>query len=152
MGTATPPEVRYSPSMAAKVRDVFCPDESVTRRVGAELSRALQPGDVVLLEGPLGAGKTTFVRGVLEGLGHTGPVRSPTFNLLQVFDTDPPVLHVDLYRLPSAQGIGLEDYLESHVCLVEWPERAPGFFAALTTIRIFIEFEGAGRRVRIVEG
>ena len=117
--------------------------------MGAEFSRELEQGDVILLEGPLGAGKTTFVRGVLEGLGFSGPVRSPTFNLLQVFDTSPAVLHADLYRLPSAQGIGLEDYLESHICLVEWPERASGYFEPMSPVRINIEFEGVGRRVRI---
>ena len=107
----------------AEVERYTLADETATRALGASLARRLQPGDLVRLEGPLGAGKTTLVRGLLEALGHEGPVRSPTFNLLQAFDTDPPVLHADLYRVASAGGTGLEDYLDTHVVLVEWADR-----------------------------
>ena len=123
------------------------PDEAATRALGASLARRLRPGDLVRLEGPLGAGKTTLVRGLLEALGHPGPVRSPTFNLLQAFDTDPPVLHADLYRVAGAEGTGLEDYLDTHVVLVEWPDRLPpdeGHW------RVEIAFEGEGRRAKVV--
>lgn len=126
----------------------FCADEAATRALGAEMSQIWRAGDLVLLEGDLGAGKTTFVRGVLEGLGYDGPVRSPTFNLLQTFETEPPVLHVDLYRLPSAAGLGLEEYFESHLVFIEWPDRAPAL-ASLSIWRVRIETEGVGRRVRI---
>ena len=124
----------------------FLDDESSTRAFGADLARRLAPGDLVRLEGPLGAGKTTLVRGLLEALGHEGPVRSPTFNLLQAFDTAPPVLHADLYRVGSAEGTGLEDYLDTHVVLVEWPDRLPpdeGHW------RVEIAFEGEGRRATV---
>lgn len=130
--------------------ETFCPDEAATRALAASLAAQLNAGDLVLLEGPLGAGKTTFVRGILEGLGYRGPVRSPTFNLLQVFNTTPPVVHVDLYRVNSTKGIGLEDYLATHLCLVEWPNRATEF-AKSRAIRVGIEFENDGRRIQIVD-
>lgn len=116
------------------------------RALGARLSERWKAGDLVLLEGPLGAGKTTLVRGVLEALGHRGGVRSPTFNLLQVYATHPPVLHADLYRLTSADGLGLEDYCDDHLCLIEWPDRLGDIEGA---IRVRIEFEGEGRTVEV---
>lgn len=104
---------------------------------------------MVLLEGPLGAGKTTFVRGALAALGHTGPVKSPTFSLMQEHDTVPPVLHADLYRVASAAGLGLEDYLVSHLCLIEWPDRL-GSLASPQAWRIEIAFaDGDSRRLTI---
>lgn len=104
----------------------------------------------MLLKGELGAGKTTLVRGVLEGLGFDGPVRSPTFNLIQTFDTKPPVMHADLYRLKSAIGVGLEDYLDTHLCLVEWPDRLGGLIDPDSAWQVEIEFEANGRLVRII--
>lgn len=130
---------------------VVLKDEAATRALGAELATQLRAGDVVLLSGELGAGKTTLVRGLVEALGHTGPVRSPTYNLLQAFDTDPPVLHVDLYRVESHKGIGIEDYLSTHVCLIEWPDRATGLVDPEKCWRIKIEFDGNGRTATVAE-
>jgi tRNA threonylcarbamoyladenosine biosynthesis protein TsaE len=124
-------------------------DEAATRALGASMVARLKAGDVVLLEGELGAGKTTFVRGLVEALGHTGPVRSPTFNLLQTFETEPPVLHADLYRLGSHRGTGIEDYLESHLCLIEWPDRAVGLVAEGAAWTIEIAFAGTGRTATV---
>jgi len=119
------------------------------RAFGASLATRLRAGDVVLLYGDLGAGKTTLVRGLLEGLGYVGPVRSPTFNLVQTFPTNPPVMHADLYRVGSYEGIGLEDYLESHLCLIEWPDRATGLVSVEDCWLITIDFEEPGRRVTV---
>jgi tRNA threonylcarbamoyl adenosine modification protein YjeE len=128
---------------------VFSANESETRTLAAQLATSAKPGDVFLLDGPLGAGKTTFVRGFLEALGHDGPVRSPTFNLLQTFETEPPVMHADLYRVKSWQGIGLEDYLETHMCLIEWPDRAMGLVDPMNCWRIDIAFSEGGRSITI---
>jgi len=95
---------------------------------GRKLADALRPGDVVTLSGPLSAGKTTMVRGVLSGLGHRGDVPSPSFAIVQPYeDLNPPVWHVDLYRIddPSdLEELGLDDVGAEGVMLVEWPEHA----------------------------
>lgn len=119
------------------------------RALGASLAPEFSPGDVVFLEGDLGAGKTTFVRGFLEGLGHLGPVRSPTFNLVQTFATDPPVLHADLYRVGGAEGIGLEDTFDTHISLIEWPDRAHGLVDPSEAWHVRIAFVPEGRVVEV---
>ncbi|MER3496007.1 MAG: tRNA (adenosine(37)-N6)-threonylcarbamoyltransferase complex ATPase subunit type 1 TsaE, partial [Armatimonadota bacterium] len=78
--------------------------------------------DAFLLSGELGAGKTVFARGFLGALGWEGAVRSPTYPILHPYPTSPPVLHADLYRLSSAEGIGVEDYESTHILLIEWPD------------------------------
>lgn len=110
------------------------------KELGGDLAAKWKAGDVVLLTGPLGAGKTTFVRGVLRSLNFDGPVRSPTYNLLQTFPTEPPVLHADLYRLQNALGIGLEDYLDDYLCLIEWPERLGELVATEDVWSVSIDF------------
>lgn len=119
------------------------------RRLGASLARRLMPGDVLLLEGPLGAGKTTLIRGLLEELGVSEPVRSPTFNLLHLYPTNPPFAHVDLYRVATWEGIGLEDLADTHVVAIEWGSRAGGFADPTTSWLIAIEPEANGRRVTV---
>ena len=105
-----------------------------TQRLGARLGRLLGPGDVLLLQGGLGAGKTVFAQGVARGLGIQEPVTSPTFTLIREYEGALRLYHVDLYRLGGdvdAAGIGLEDYLYGEgVTLVEWAERAPGIIPA----------------------
>lgn len=128
---------------------VFVESEAELKTLAGRIGKAFAPGDIVLLSGPLGAGKTTFVRGYLESLGHLGPVRSPTFNLIQVFDTSPPVAHADLYRVASAAGTGLAEYFDSHVCLIEWPDRLGSLVDPDSCWGINIEFSGAGRAVTL---
>ena len=104
------------------------PDEAATRDAGASLAAALAPGDIVLLDGPLGAGKTTFVRGLLHALGHVGEVPSPSFALVQPYDDLAlPLWHVDLYRIDRPDELaelGLETIRDDGVLVVEWPQRA----------------------------
>ena len=100
--------------------------EAATINAGRTLGRRLSPGAVVLLEGPLGAGKTAFVRGLAEGLGCDGEdVSSPTFTIVQEYRGRVTLQHVDLYRLGPAEvdDLALEDLMEGAVTAVEWPDR-----------------------------
>jgi tRNA threonylcarbamoyladenosine biosynthesis protein TsaE len=100
--------------------------EHETSEVGRELARRVRPGQAVLLDGPLGAGKTAFVRGLAEGLGSPADeVSSPTFTIIQEYRGATPLQHVDLYRLSPAEAddLGLDEMLETHVVAVEWPDR-----------------------------
>jgi len=104
------------------------PDLDATARLGARIAAGLKLGDAVALWGDLGAGKTTLARAILQALGVTEEVPSPTFTLVQSYDTRPPIAHFDLYRLKHAremQELGFEDALDNGAVLVEWPERAP---------------------------
>jgi tRNA threonylcarbamoyladenosine biosynthesis protein TsaE len=104
------------------------PDLDATRILGAHIAAALRPGDAVALSGDLGAGKTTLARAILAGLGVDEAVPSPTFTLVQRYDTPGlTVSHYDLYRLKHAREmdeLGLEEALEEGAALIEWPERA----------------------------
>jgi tRNA threonylcarbamoyladenosine biosynthesis protein TsaE len=111
----------------AVARTVLLPDPAATRTLGARIARALEPGDLVALEGPLGAGKTALARAILAALGVAGEVPSPTFTLVQTYETlRGEAWHVDLYRLRHAEEtreLGLEDAFATAICLVEWPDR-----------------------------
>jgi len=98
-----------------------------TERLGEGLARHLAIGDLLLLGGPLGAGKTRFVAGLARGLGGRGRVRSPSFTLLHEYAGRVPLFHADLYRLETREvaGLGLEESLEQGVLVVEWGERLP---------------------------
>ena len=96
-----------------------------TRKIAAKTMLNLRPGDVVLLTGDLGAGKTTFVGGALEALGYKDHVISPTFNILKCyFEVKPNVFHIDAYRLEDQNiDIGLDEYIEGNgVTFIEWPK------------------------------
>lgn len=100
--------------------------EGETVAAGRDLGRRLRPGAVVLIEGPLGAGKTAFARGLAEGLGCNGDdVSSPTFTIVQEYRGRTRLQHVDLYRLTPAEtdDLALEDLMEDCVMAVEWPDR-----------------------------
>jgi len=104
-----------------------------TERLGAALAPWLRPGDVVALSGPLGAGKTRLVAGLVHALTPGARVRSPSFTLVSEFDGPPPVFHLDLYRLDDerdVEDLGLEDYAERGALLVEWGERLPDAWLA----------------------
>lgn len=107
------------------------PGVSDTEALGRRLAALLRRGDVVYLEGPLGAGKTVLARGLIQALaGEAIEVPSPTFSLVQSYDLDPPVTHADLYRLEDAAEVaelGLDEAAEAGILLVEWPDRGEGF-------------------------
>jgi tRNA threonylcarbamoyl adenosine modification protein YjeE len=109
-------------------REFPLPDLDATTRLGAGIAAGLKLGVAVALWGDLGSGKTTLARAILRSLGVTEDVPSPTFTLVQSYDTHPPVSHYDLYRLRNAREmaeLGFDDALAQGVVLVEWPERAP---------------------------
>jgi tRNA threonylcarbamoyladenosine biosynthesis protein TsaE len=127
---------------------------SETEAAGADLAERLRPGDVVLVSGELGTGKTTFVRGAARALGVEGPVTSPTFTIGQVLDGEREVAHLDLYRLESLGGEDpalLEDYLTpERIAFVEWPAvGAPQIERVAARVRL--EHLGGDRRRITVE-
>ena len=106
------------------------PTSEEMQRLGTRLTHLLQDGDVVLLTGDMGNGKSEFARGVARGLGITGPVPSPSFTILNVYDEGRiPLYHFDWYRLNSAEELfemGMDEYLGGDgVAVVEWPSRCP---------------------------
>ncbi len=121
-----------------------------TRRLGQRLGRLLRPGDVVLLSGELGAGKTVFVQGVARGLGYQGAVSSKSFVLLGEYPGRIKLYHADLYRLEApeqAAELALDELCADGALVVEWPERAPGIFAE---DHLLIRFDVTGERTRIL--
>lgn len=100
--------------------------EGETSEVGREMAASLRRGQAVLLEGPLGAGKTAFVRGLAEGLGaNPADVSSPTFTIVQEYRGGTPLQHIDLYRLspPEVDDLGIDEMLDTTIVAVEWPDR-----------------------------
>jgi len=128
-------------------------NEAATEALGAALARAIRPGDVIALSGPLGVGKTALARAIVRALGHAGEVPSPSFAIVQPYEElNPPLWHVDLYRIEDSSELG-ELGLDSAgdaVLLVEWPERAGegGWPGAL---RLTMDFGQNGDRILTAE-
>ena len=122
-----------------------------TEQAGARLAGELAPGDVVLVSGELGAGKTTFVRGACRALGVTAKVTSPTFTIGQLYAGQPDVAHLDLYRLEGAEPGLLDDYLTpDRIGFLEWPELAEPELERVSA-RVRIEHVGEHERRIVVE-
>jgi len=126
-------------------------DEADMLNAGRDFSEGLTPGTLVFLNGDLGAGKTTFVRGVLRGLGHEGSVKSPTYNLVEPYAVgELAVFHFDLYRLNDAEELeymGMRDYLnDKSICFVEWPNKGAGWLPE-PDISIEIKINGTEREL-----
>jgi tRNA threonylcarbamoyladenosine biosynthesis protein TsaE len=139
-------------------RRLTAADAAATRAIGARLAAALLAVDpaeplIIGLTGELGAGKTTLVGGLLEALGHTGPVRSPTYALIEPYRlADRDLHHCDLYRLrdpEELEDLGLRDLLTARsVLLVEWPERA-GDRLRPPDLSLRLDYSAAGREVGV---
>lgn len=135
----------------------YLPDEQATLTLGAELAGLLAGNDgfakdaVVYLRGELGAGKTTLVRGILRALGFAGPVKSPTYTLLEPYE-DQSIYHFDLYRIGDSQEldfIGFDDHMAARsIKLIEWPERG-GHRLPQPDIEVALRTEGQGRSADI---
>jgi tRNA threonylcarbamoyladenosine biosynthesis protein TsaE len=121
-----------------------------TEEVGARIATELGPGDVVLVSGELGAGKTTLIRGACRALGVTDPVTSPTFTIGQRYTGRFPVSHLDLYRLEGLEGEEpglLDDYLtEDAVAFVEWPPAVEPVLEPAPAMRVDLAHDGGDRR------
>lgn len=132
---------------------LYLDDEAATVAAGERFGRAARAGGVVFLEGTLGAGKTTFSRGVLRALGHSGAVKSPTYTLVEPYEfAGAQVFHFDLYRLGDPEELeymGIRDYFrDEHLCLVEWPSRGEGVLP-VADVLLTLTVEPPGRRLRL---
>lgn len=130
--------------------DLFLPDDSATSAFGARLAAQLRPGDIVLLDGDLGAGKTALARTIVRTLvgDQRLDVPSPTFALVQPYEAPGgPILHADLYRLASEREIDELGFFDdpASIVLVEWPERAPSL-QKLATVFIHLGIPKTGGR------
>jgi tRNA threonylcarbamoyladenosine biosynthesis protein TsaE len=135
---------------------IFLADADATTALGRALAPQLAVGEAVLLYGPLGMGKSTLARGLIRALaGPEEDVPSPTFTLVQFYETDPPVAHFDLYRLTrpeEAFEIGLDDALDVGCALIEWPERLgddPARALGPNRLSITLEERGEGRHATV---
>ena len=124
-------------------------DPQATEAFGAKLAALVRPGDVITLQGPLGAGKTSIARGLLAALGLVGEAPSPSFAIVQPYappEVRLPVLHVDLYRIDDSgeiEELGLDDAERDSLLIVEWPERAgAGYWPHALALSLTIEPDG----------
>lgn len=129
--------------------DLDSPERQET--LGRRLAPLLTGRCLVFLSGELGTGKTTLVRGILQGLGHRGPVRSPTYTLIEPYEfSHRPVFHLDLYRLGDPQELdylGIRDLLaEDSLVLIEWPERGAGALPS-ADLAIHLAYSAHGGRI-----
>jgi len=125
-----------------------------TRRLGRRLAAAIEPGDVIALEGDLGTGKTELVKGIAEGLGVTASVHSPTFVLHHRYLGRLPIEHYDLYRLEGLSWVdtGLDEPAPDAVTLIEWPERAAVLETWATTLIRLADRGEQRRALTLVRG
>ncbi|WP_409019321.1 tRNA (adenosine(37)-N6)-threonylcarbamoyltransferase complex ATPase subunit type 1 TsaE [Brevundimonas vesicularis] len=132
------------------------PDAEATTRLGQAIAPLLEPGEAILLYGPLGMGKSTLARGLIRALTRPDEdVPSPTFTLVQFYESDPPIAHFDLYRLSrpdEAFEIGLDEALDEGCALIEWPERLgedPARFLGPDILTITLAEAGEGRAATV---
>lgn len=130
---------------------IYLENEAATEAFGARLASACKLQGLITLSGDLGSGKTTLSRGLIRAAGHTGPVKSPTFTLLEPYELDTGrIMHFDLYRMTDPEEleyIGFRDYLDAHtLCLIEWPEKAAGVLPE-ADLELNLGISGTGRQI-----
>lgn len=134
------------------IASTFLATEEDTARLGRWFATHLVAGDVLLLNGEIGAGKSHFARSLIrERLGRMEDVPSPTFTLVQTYQADVEIWHADLYRLSHPDEVlelGLDDAFANAICLIEWPDRL-GKLAPKTATTLTFSAEGDGRRVTV---
>ncbi len=140
-------------TIPASVLEIASPSVEQTQELGARLGKIVQAGDVIALQGDLGAGKTNFVQGLARGLGITEDVNSPTFILAnEYYSGRLPLFHIDAYRVrdaAEAEGFGLDDYLNGNgVTVIEWAERVRD---ALPRDVLWIQFEYVSENARGIQ-
>lgn len=131
------------------MRDEVTRSPAETEAFGERVGKRLRAGDLVLLTGELGAGKTTFVRGVARGAGSSAQVASPTFQLVRMYTGRVQLAHIDLYRIEAPSelaDLGLDELLDQGAVVVEWGERLEALEAALVHIE---HLEGDRRMIRV---
>lgn len=134
------------------------PNEAATLAFGGALAHAIQPGLTIFLHGDLGAGKTTLVRGLLQGLGYIGKVKSPTYTLVEPYEmlaargAPLNIYHFDLYRFNDEEeweAAGFRDFFNAgSVCLIEWPEKAAQLLPT-ADLEIYLEILQDGRHIKL---
>ncbi|MEE9493430.1 MAG: tRNA (adenosine(37)-N6)-threonylcarbamoyltransferase complex ATPase subunit type 1 TsaE [Gammaproteobacteria bacterium] len=134
----------------------WLPDDAATRAFGARLKSLLQPGDIVYLQGDLGAGKTTLVRALLRSMGYKGVVKSPTYTLIETYHPDAlTVHHLDVYRLTEPEELewlGIRDLFDkATIALIEWPEKGVGFLPP-ATVTVSLAVKQEGRQIEVSRG
>ena len=129
---------------------LYLADADATTRLGQWFAARLGAGDCVLLEGPIGAGKSHFARALIQArMGRAEDVPSPTFTLVQTYQADVDIWHADLYRLTHPDEVlelGLEAAFDGAICLIEWPDRL-GAYAPVGAMRLTFAEKGEGRSV-----
>ena len=131
----------------------YIANEAAMVALGGEIGQTLCAGDIILLKGNLGAGKTTLTRGILQAFGWQGAVKSPTYTIVEPYEQlTIPIYHFDLYRLSDwdeLEALGYRDYLNAQsIVLLEWPERVP-LLADMATGVIQIDYADTGRQVSV---
>jgi tRNA threonylcarbamoyladenosine biosynthesis protein TsaE len=139
-------------------QEMICKNIEEMYAAAAELAGEIKPGQVITFEGPLGAGKTTFIQGLLKAWGYSDPVTSPTFALVHEYQDlcyqgqSFNAAHFDLYRLTDSQeleGIGFRDYLDDQtICLIEWPSQAQDYLPQ-ADIHLILDQHPNGRSIKL---